>query len=107
MVHSYHLTELPEVLFKREQELNGRVVRTAAKRAPVPEASLEPIRNRLRNVMTARGITAAQIKLLQARDVPITRQGEYCVVSIGLFLSIASLPQRDAATFLRFMWTDK
>ena len=60
----------------------------------------------LRSVMTARGITA-QIKLLQATDVPITRQGEYCVVSIGLFLSIASLAQRDAATFLRFMWTDK
>jgi hypothetical protein len=99
--------ELPEVLVKRRQELNERVVRTAAKRAPVPEASLKPIRNRLRSVMTARGITAGQIELLQATDVPITRQGEYCVASIDLFLAIASLPQRDAATFLRFMWTDK
>jgi hypothetical protein len=42
--------ELPEVLVKREQELNERVVRTAAKRAPVPEASLEPIRNKLRQL---------------------------------------------------------
>jgi hypothetical protein len=99
--------EIPRDLVTRELELNERVVRTAAKRAPPSEAVMASVKEKLRAIMSSRGVTSEKLALLEATNVPPSRQGEYCATSIGLFRAIAILPQRDAALFLREIWTDK
>src|SRR5262249_30091148 len=87
--HNYS-NDLPAALIKREVELNERVVRTAVKRAPVSEAALEPIQDKLRKLLSIKGITPERLELLQATSVPSSRQAEYCAISISFFQSVGS-----------------
>jgi hypothetical protein len=93
--------ELPNTLVKRELELNERIVHTAAQRTPVSAAVLESIWKKVFALMSAQGLTDSQMDLLTADNVPLSKYGDYCTVSVGFYKVVGSLPQKDSAAIMR------
>ena len=103
-----YTAELPATLVSREVDLNERVVRTAARRALVTEAMLEPIWKKVFALMSVQGLTDNQMNLLIAPNkVPPSpsNYADYCAASISLFSVIGNLPQKDSAAIMRAILT--
>ena len=83
MKHNF-TAELPPTLITREAELDERVVRTATRRTPAPEAELGVIRKRLSNLLNVQGFGGDKLEVLQADNVAPAKYDAYCVASVSL-----------------------
>jgi hypothetical protein len=99
--------ELSRELLQREREVEERVVRTAAKRAPTDQGVLARLFAKLRKELLARGVTDADFRLLESTDLGRSQHSQYCRVTILFFREISRLPRQDSATVLRSIFASR
>jgi hypothetical protein len=105
-VDTVTISELPAALIERENELNKRVVETAASRAPGNEA-LKDVWTKFTTALASQGITEAQLELLDGRPVPADKYGDYCAAATTLFGEISRLPPGEAGAIMRDILAEK
>jgi hypothetical protein len=95
--------DFPQALVRREQVLQERAMRTAAKREALPEATKQALWARIREQLAASGVSSEDLDLLGKADLDRGLHGKYCAVAIKMFEEIARLPHNEAAAVMRNM----
>jgi hypothetical protein len=104
-----HVTasDLPSDLVKRENEINKRVVETAAKRPIIPESVTDGLWKKIGAQLAAKGIASEQIDLFSSNSVSSGRYAEYCTVAVLLYREISKLPPKEAGILMRQLLSEK
>jgi hypothetical protein len=97
---------MPLALSNRELDIEERIIRTAAKR-PDADAPVREIWPKLSIRLTAKGITKADLSLINGSKVAESQQARYCSILISLYREAAALPQREGAIILRSLVSAK
>jgi hypothetical protein len=100
-------SDIPSDLAKRENEVDKRVVETAAKKPVTPESVTDALWKKIGVQLKAKGIAAEQIDLIGSMSVTPGRYAEYCTVAVLLYREISKLPQNEAGTLLRQLLSEK
>jgi hypothetical protein len=106
-VDAVAISELPAALIARENDINKRIVETAASRAPGNEASLKAAWKKVGATLASQGVNTAQLELLNARSVPADKYGDYCAAATTFFREISRLPQDEAGAIMRAILAEK
>lgn len=101
------VSDIPSELVKRENEVNKRVVETAAKRSVTPESVSNALWKKIGTQLGAKGVAAEQFDLIGSSSVPPGRYAEYCTVAVLLYREISKLPHNEAGILLRQLLSDK
>ena len=89
-------------LADRELNLEARIVRTASQTSDTSEPSRE-LWTKVFNRWSARGVSEADMDLIEKVDVQDNQQSRYCAVMIVLYKEITALPQAEAARLIRYL----
>jgi hypothetical protein len=100
-------SDIPSELVKRENEINKRVVETAAKRPVTPESLSNALWKKIGTQLGAKGVATEQLDLIGSGSVSPGRYAEYCTVAVLLYREIGKLPQKEAGTLLRQLLSEK
>lgn len=94
-----YAAEFPQELLRRELDLEDRVLRTAAARPPAGHADV--LLAKLRKSLVTKGVTDADLKLLESSAVEKPKHGRYCRTAIAFYREVTGLPTQEAASVLR------
>jgi hypothetical protein len=97
---------MPPGFSKREQDIEERIVRTAAKR-PDADASGKELWSKLSSRLSAKGIAKGDLDLIQSSKVADSQQARFCSALTTVYREAAALPQKDGAVVLRALLSAK
>jgi hypothetical protein len=100
-------SEIPTALLARENEVNRRIVETAAVRAVDDPKAVQAAWKKVMAGLERRGVKTEQLTLLSATNAPVEKYGEYCLVTTAVFREISKLSGSDAAMVMRDIFADK
>jgi len=100
-------SDIPDSLLKRENEINERVVETAAYRPETNAAQAEDLWKKIGILMASKGVKSEQFDLLTEATIPPSKYADYCFVATSLFREVSKLPQNEAGVLMREILTDK
>jgi hypothetical protein len=100
-------SEIPAALLTRENDVNRRVVETAAVRTTDDPKALDAAWKKVMAGLEKRGFRTEQLVLLSDTNAPAEKYGEYCSVATALFREISKLPGSDAGMVMRDIFAQK
>lgn len=92
-------------LIERELDIQGRVIRTAAQRQPMPQATIDAAWREVLKILQA-GPQKKNLALLGATPSP-HQYGDFCQLYIALYEAILRLPPDRAAALVRALMSGK
>jgi hypothetical protein len=99
------LSTLSAEAVRREQAVQERIIRTAAKRSEADKSLVDSLWAQVRRGMLASGVKEADLTLVQSLDVEPSKHALYCAVAIRMFQEIGRLPQGQGAILMRELLT--
>ena len=100
-------SEIPETLITRENDINRRVVETAAVRVADNPTAVEAAWKKVASGLASKGFKTEQLELLSAANAPAAKYGEYCSIATALFKEISKLSGSDAGMVMRAILAEK
>lgn len=92
-------------LIERELDIQGRVIRTASQRQPMPQAAIDAAWREVLKILQA-GPQKKNLALLGATPRP-DQYGDFCQLYIALYEAILRLPPDRAAALVRALMSGK
>ena len=93
--------QFPDALNAREAILHHRTLRTARPRDKADEAETSALWVKLWDRLQGRGITEADLALMNRTDVAAEQRGHRCASVITFFEEVVALPVHEAAILMR------